>query len=100
MQEWCRGLRIKQRFTLVAHPQASGQVEVTNCILIQGIKRRIDRAGENWVEELISVLWAYRTDPERLYWRKSFHSSTRNRGHHPYRNRDAFSQDSTFFRGK
>ncbi|KAL0462419.1 UNVERIFIED_CONTAM: hypothetical protein Slati_0129500 [Sesamum latifolium] len=30
IQEWCQGLRIKQRFTTVAHPQANGQVEVTN----------------------------------------------------------------------
>ncbi|KAL0416730.1 UNVERIFIED_CONTAM: hypothetical protein Slati_3504900 [Sesamum latifolium] len=46
-----------------AHPQANGQVEVTNRILIQGIKRRLERVGENWAEELTSVLWAYRTTP-------------------------------------
>ncbi|KAL0400183.1 UNVERIFIED_CONTAM: hypothetical protein Sradi_2361600 [Sesamum radiatum] len=34
IQEWCQGLRIKQRFTMVAHPQANGQVEVTNRILV------------------------------------------------------------------
>ncbi|KAL0438611.1 UNVERIFIED_CONTAM: hypothetical protein Slati_2344100 [Sesamum latifolium] len=63
IQEWCQGLRIKQRFTTVAHPQANGQVEVTNHILVQGIKRRLKRVGENWAEELTSVLWAYRTTP-------------------------------------
>ncbi|KAL0421739.1 UNVERIFIED_CONTAM: putative protein K02A2.6 [Sesamum latifolium] len=63
IQEWCQGLRIKQRFTTVAHPQANGQVEVTNRILVQGIKRRLERVGENWAEELTSVLWAYRTTP-------------------------------------
>ncbi|KAL0395113.1 UNVERIFIED_CONTAM: hypothetical protein Slati_4477500 [Sesamum latifolium] len=57
------GLHIRQRFTTVAHPQANGQVEVTNRILIQGIKRRLERAGGNWAEELISVLWVYRTTP-------------------------------------
>ncbi|KAL0416876.1 UNVERIFIED_CONTAM: hypothetical protein Slati_3519500 [Sesamum latifolium] len=62
-EEWCLGLRIKQRFTTVAHPQANGQVEVTNRILVQGIKRRLERVGENWAEELTSVLWAYRTTP-------------------------------------
>ncbi|KAL0439155.1 UNVERIFIED_CONTAM: hypothetical protein Slati_2398500 [Sesamum latifolium] len=62
IQEWCQGLRIKQRFTTVAHPQANGQVEVTNRILVQGIKRRLE-VGENWAEELTSVLWAYRTTP-------------------------------------
>ncbi|KAL0410993.1 UNVERIFIED_CONTAM: hypothetical protein Slati_3689000 [Sesamum latifolium] len=62
-EEWCQGLRIKQRFTTVAHPQANGQVEVTNRILVQGIKRRLERVGGNWAEELTSVLWAYRTTP-------------------------------------
>ncbi|KAL0440070.1 UNVERIFIED_CONTAM: hypothetical protein Slati_2490000 [Sesamum latifolium] len=63
IQEWCQGLRIKQRFTTVAHPQANGKVEVTNRILVQGIKRRLERVGGNWAEELTSVLWAYRTTP-------------------------------------
>ncbi|KAL0454554.1 UNVERIFIED_CONTAM: hypothetical protein Slati_0794600 [Sesamum latifolium] len=59
IQEWCQ----EQRFTTVAHPQANGQVEVTNRILVQGIKRRLERVGGNWAEELTSVLWAYRTTP-------------------------------------
>ncbi|KAL0445373.1 UNVERIFIED_CONTAM: putative protein K02A2.6 [Sesamum latifolium] len=63
IQEWCQDLRIKQRFTTVAHPQANGQVEITNRILVQGIKRRLERVGGNWAEELTSVLWAYRTTP-------------------------------------
>ncbi|KAL0367029.1 UNVERIFIED_CONTAM: hypothetical protein Sradi_3593000 [Sesamum radiatum] len=63
IQEWCQGMRIKQRFTTVAHPQANGQVEVTNRILVQGIKRRLERVEGNWAEELTSVLWAYRTTP-------------------------------------
>ncbi|KAL0408051.1 UNVERIFIED_CONTAM: hypothetical protein Sradi_1739500 [Sesamum radiatum] len=63
IQEWCQGMRIEQRFTTVAHLQGNGQVEVTNRILIQGIKRRLERVGGNWAEELTSVLWAYRTTP-------------------------------------
>ncbi|KAL0356050.1 UNVERIFIED_CONTAM: hypothetical protein Sradi_4051900 [Sesamum radiatum] len=57
------GLHIRQKFTTVAHPQANGQVEVTNRILVQGIKRRLERVGGNWAEELTSALWAYRTTP-------------------------------------
>ncbi|KAL0367333.1 UNVERIFIED_CONTAM: hypothetical protein Sradi_3623400 [Sesamum radiatum] len=63
LQEWCGGLCIKQRFTSVARPQSNGQVEVTNHILVQGIKRRFEQVGGNWAEELISILWAYRTTP-------------------------------------
>ncbi|KAL0457908.1 UNVERIFIED_CONTAM: hypothetical protein Slati_0418000 [Sesamum latifolium] len=62
IQERCQGLRIKQRFTTVAHPQANGQVEVSNRILVQGIKRT-GTSRRNWAEELTSVLWAYRTTP-------------------------------------
>ncbi|KAL0462697.1 UNVERIFIED_CONTAM: hypothetical protein Slati_0157300 [Sesamum latifolium] len=63
IQEWCQDVHIRQRFTIVAHPQANGQVEVNNRILVQGIKRRLERVGGNWAEELTSVLWAYRTTP-------------------------------------
>ncbi|KAL0445619.1 UNVERIFIED_CONTAM: hypothetical protein Slati_1689800 [Sesamum latifolium] len=63
IQEWCQGLHIKQRFTSVAHPQSNGQIEVTNRILVQGIKRRLERVGGNWTDELTSVLWAYKTTP-------------------------------------
>ncbi|KAL0448711.1 UNVERIFIED_CONTAM: hypothetical protein Slati_1427500 [Sesamum latifolium] len=63
IQEWCQGLHIKQRFTIVVHPQSNGQVEVTNRILVQGVKRRLERVGRNWTEELTSVLWAYRMTP-------------------------------------
>ncbi|KAL0405973.1 UNVERIFIED_CONTAM: hypothetical protein Slati_3911200 [Sesamum latifolium] len=70
--EWCQGLHIKQRFTSVAHPQSNGQVEVTNRILVQGIKRRLERVGGSWAEELTSVLWAYRTTPRGSTGESSF----------------------------
>ncbi|KAL0435162.1 UNVERIFIED_CONTAM: hypothetical protein Sradi_0224100 [Sesamum radiatum] len=63
IQEWCRRMHIRQRFTTLAHPQANGQVKVTNRIIVQGIKRRLERVGGNWAEELNSVMWAYRTTP-------------------------------------
>ncbi|KAI3465894.1 hypothetical protein Pfo_022557 [Paulownia fortunei] len=63
IQSWCAEIKIKQHFTSVAHPQANGQVEVTNRIILQGIKTKLDRSGGGWVDELDSVLWAYRTTP-------------------------------------
>ncbi|XP_043710400.1 uncharacterized protein LOC122659344 [Telopea speciosissima] len=45
----------------VAYPQANGQVEVTNRTLLEGVKKRLQGAKGKWVEELPSVLWAYRT---------------------------------------
>jgi hypothetical protein len=64
IQEWCNLMKIDQRFTSVYHPQANGQVEATNKIIVQGIKRRLEKAGGKWVDELASVLWAYRTNPK------------------------------------
>ncbi|KAL0437676.1 UNVERIFIED_CONTAM: hypothetical protein Sradi_0475500 [Sesamum radiatum] len=37
--------------------------EYKNGVGVQRIKRRLDRVGGNWTEELTSVLWAYRTTP-------------------------------------
>ncbi|KAK6142935.1 hypothetical protein DH2020_023283 [Rehmannia glutinosa] len=58
------GIKVTQHFTSVAHPQANGQVEVTNRTLVRGLKARLERAGGGWVDELQSVLWSYRTSPK------------------------------------
>ncbi|KAL0343669.1 UNVERIFIED_CONTAM: Gag-Pol polyprotein [Sesamum angustifolium] len=55
IQNWYARLHIKS--TLVSDRQAHGQVEVTNRILVECIKKRLDRIGGNWAEELTSVLW-------------------------------------------
>ncbi|KAL0395398.1 UNVERIFIED_CONTAM: hypothetical protein Slati_4506000 [Sesamum latifolium] len=59
---------IQQRFTSVAYPQANGQVQIINRILVQGIKTKLMQAGGQWVDALPGVMWSYRTIP---------HSTTR-----------------------
>ncbi|KAL2237688.1 UNVERIFIED_CONTAM: hypothetical protein Sindi_0960500 [Sesamum indicum] len=61
LKDWCKGLGIKQFFTLVSNPQANGQTEVTNRMILQHLKTRLGNAKRAWVDELPSVLWAYRT---------------------------------------
>ncbi|XP_073041775.1 uncharacterized protein [Primulina eburnea] len=56
-------MKITQSFTSVAYPQANGQTEVVNRIIVQALKTRLQSKGKDWVEELPSVLWAYRTTP-------------------------------------
>ncbi|KAL0399891.1 UNVERIFIED_CONTAM: hypothetical protein Sradi_2332400 [Sesamum radiatum] len=63
--QWCEELKIKQYYTLVATPQSNGQTEVTNRIILQSLKTRLEETKGNWVEELPGVLWAYRTSPRR-----------------------------------
>ncbi|XP_057770917.1 uncharacterized protein LOC130990706 [Salvia miltiorrhiza] len=55
---------ITQRFVSVAHPQANGQVELANRTICEGIKKRLNQSRGKWVEELDTVLWAYRTSPK------------------------------------
>ena len=40
--EFCEDLNISYHFTSIAHPRANGEAEVTNRILLQGIKARLE----------------------------------------------------------
>ena len=60
-RDFCSQLGIKNHYSSPAHPQANGQVEVTNRSLLKIIKTRLEGAKGIWLEELPSVLWAYRT---------------------------------------
>ena len=54
-------LGIKNHYSSPAHPQANGQVEVTNRSLLKIIKTWLEGAKGIWPDELPSVLWAYQT---------------------------------------
>ncbi|GJX31496.1 reverse transcriptase domain-containing protein [Tanacetum coccineum] len=58
---FCQKLGILQAFTSVYHPQANGQVEVTNRDIVKGMERRVGKTHQGWVDELPQVLWAHRT---------------------------------------
>ena len=45
----------------VAYPQANGQAEASNKTILYGLKTRLEKAKGKWVDELPSILWAYRT---------------------------------------
>lgn len=64
IRAWCTSMKIRQRFTSVAHPQANGQVEVTNRVIVEGIKKKLKKAGGGWANELHGILWAHRTTPK------------------------------------
>ncbi|XP_057730432.1 uncharacterized protein LOC130945742 [Arachis stenosperma] len=54
-------MKIKYQFTSVEHPQANGQAEAANKVILAGLKKRLQDAKGAWIEELPQVLWAYRT---------------------------------------
>ncbi|XP_057811372.1 uncharacterized protein LOC131025590 [Salvia miltiorrhiza] len=70
--DFCDRMDITQRFVSVAHPQANGQVELANRSICEGIKKRLNQIRGKWVEELDTVLWAYRTSPNTATREASF----------------------------
>ncbi|GKF66933.1 reverse transcriptase domain-containing protein, partial [Tanacetum coccineum] len=57
-------LGIYQSFTSVYHPQANGQVEVTNRDIVKGMEQRLGQNHQGWVDELPQVIWAHMTSPK------------------------------------
>ena len=60
-QDFCQQLSIKNHYSLLAYPQANGQVEVANRSLLKLIKIRLKQVKGIWPDELPSVLWVYHT---------------------------------------
>ena len=54
-------LAISHHFSSPGHPQANGQVEVTNMTILRNLKTRLEKSKSEWVEDLPSILWAYHT---------------------------------------
>lgn len=59
IQEWGKNMQIQMPYAPVAHPQFKGQVKVTNWIIKECLKKRLDDTKECWVKKLPSVLWDY-----------------------------------------
>lgn len=67
-------LGIENLFASVAHPQANGQIEVTNRTIVQALKTRLGEAKGLRAEELPGTFWAYRTmQPEKV--RSAWHTA-------------------------
>ena len=55
-RDFCSELGIKNHYSSPAHPQANGQVEVTNRSLLMIIKTRLEGAKGIWPNKLPSIL--------------------------------------------
>jgi hypothetical protein len=65
IKEFCDEHGIRQHFSSVGYPQGNGQAEASNKVILAGLKCRLEAAKGRWVEELPSVLWAFRTTLRR-----------------------------------
>ncbi|RDX81363.1 Tf2-11, partial [Mucuna pruriens] len=61
--KFCQDLHIRQSFTSVEYPQANGQAEAANRVILRGLRRRLEEAKGRWAKELPQVIWSYHTTP-------------------------------------
>ena len=73
-RQFCFSYGISNHYSSPKHPQTNGQAKVTNRTILQSIKTRLEKAKGLWVEELPTLLWAYRTIPEPLQVKPPSHS--------------------------
>ena len=62
---FCQELKIKNMYSTPLYPQSNGLAEASNKTLLIALKKRLDSAKGIWVDELLGVLWAYRTTARR-----------------------------------
>lgn len=60
----CSNLGIVNRYSSLTYPQRNGQAKAMNKSIVN-LKKRLEGAKENWVEDLLNFLWAYQTTPRR-----------------------------------
>ena len=62
LAEFCDEQKIRLDIASAAHPQANGQVERANGLILQAVKPRLEaplrHAAGAWAEELPSVIWS------------------------------------------
>ncbi|PNY16673.1 hypothetical protein L195_g013398, partial [Trifolium pratense] len=62
--KFCRGKGIQNTFVSVEHPQANGQAESANKVILRALKRKLESKGEAYVAHLSPILWSYHTTPQ------------------------------------
>ncbi|XP_051136692.1 uncharacterized protein LOC127255263 [Andrographis paniculata] len=81
LQSCLQQFGVRQHLTTPYHPQASGQVEVSNREIKHILQTTINKSRKNWAEKLDDALWTYRTafktpigmSPYQLVYGKAYH---------------------------
>jgi hypothetical protein len=53
--DFCKHLGIQTKFVSVIHPQANGQAESANKVILNGIKKKLEAAKSLWAKQLHEV---------------------------------------------
>ena len=69
---FCSELKIKNLYSMLRYPQSNGQIEATNKILFTELKKMLEKTKGKWVDELLGILWPYRTTLKRPTWTTPF----------------------------
>jgi transposase InsO family protein len=64
-RSFCERSSIEVKYVSVAHPRANGQVERTNSLIFDGLKKRLydenSKKGGKWINEISLVVWGLLT---------------------------------------
>jgi hypothetical protein len=67
--KFCERSAIEVKYVSIAHLWANGQVECTNGLILNGLKKRLYNAnskkGSKWIHELPLVVWRLRTQSSK-----------------------------------
>ncbi|XP_042942589.1 uncharacterized protein LOC122276744 [Carya illinoinensis] len=61
LQRMVCGVKDQGKVLFPGHPQANGQAKATNKALLSILKKKVVEKKGDWADELLGVLWAYRT---------------------------------------
>jgi hypothetical protein len=68
-RNWGQDCGISIDYASVTHPEANGQVERANRLILAGLKpilyEELEDYGSKWIEELPKVVWGLRTQASR-----------------------------------
>jgi hypothetical protein len=68
-RNWAQDCGISINYASVTHPEANGQVERANGLILAGLKPRLyeelEDYGSKWIDKLPKVVWGLRTQVSR-----------------------------------
>ncbi|XP_026396131.1 uncharacterized protein LOC113290764 [Papaver somniferum] len=65
IKDFCKNLNIRHNFSSPYYAQSNRQAKATNRVIMDNLKKRLEKAKGKWIKEFPGVLWSYRTTPKR-----------------------------------